>query len=224
MKPKIDSSWQKLLSDEFEAEYFINLQQFLKEERETQTVYPPEEEVFNAFNLTPVDKVKVVILGQDPYHGPNQAHGLCFSVKDGKIPPSLHTIFRNLKKHSGMEKPVSGNLTKWGMQGVLLLNTALTVRKKDPNSHKKEWKEFTDAVIRKLSDERKNLVFLLWGKFAQSKTSLINKDNGHEIFETSHPAAHHADRTFKCSNHFNETNEFLKEKGLEPIDWNLNTQ
>jgi len=224
MKPKIESSWLELLSEEFEAEYFSTLMDFVKEERAAKTVYPPEDEVYSAFNLTPADKVKVVILGQDPYHGSNQAHGLCFSVKNGKIPPSLNTIFRNLNRFTRMEKPTSGNLTKWAEQGVLLLNTVLTVRHKAANSHKRKgWEQFTDAAIRKLSDERTNLVFLLWGKQAQAKKSLI-KGGNHLILETSHPAARAANLTFKDSDHFNETNIFLKTNSLKPIDWNLNTQ
>jgi len=226
VNPKIDPSWQKLLSDEFEADYFCRLQKFLAEERKTQTVYPPEEEVFNTFNLTPVDKVKVVILGQDPYHGENQAHGLCFSVNDKiKIPPSLRNIFKELNSDIGMTATSSGNLAKWGNEGVLLLNAILTVQKKKAGSHgKKGWEQFTDAAIQKLSNERKNLVFLLWGKFAQNKSSLISSENGHLILKAPHPSPFSAHTGFLGCRHFSKTNDFLKEKGIKTIDWNLNTQ
>jgi len=222
----MDSSWKTLLSDEFEAEYFSTLQHFLKHERETQTVYPPEEEVFNAFNLTPVDKVKVVIIGQDPYHGPNQAHGLCFSVNDGiKIPPSLRNIYKELNSDIGLKAPDSGNLTKWAGQSVLLLNATLTVRTRNAGSHQgKGWERFTDTAIQKLSDERRNLVFLLWGKFAQNKSSLINSENEHLILKAPHPSPFSAHTGFLGCKHFSKTNDFLKKKGIAPIDWNLNTQ
>jgi uracil-DNA glycosylase len=226
MKPKIESAWFELLSDEFESDYFSILRYFLKEERKTQTVYPAEEHIFNAFELTPVEKVKVVILGQDPYHGPNQAHGLCFSVNDGiKVPPSLRNIFKELNSDIGTKQPVSGNLTKWSDQGVLLLNATLTVRARNAGSHQgKGWEQFTDAAIQKLSNERKNLVFLLWGKYAQNKSSLINSENGHLILKAPHPSPFSAYTGFLGCKHFSKANNFLQEKGVETIDWNLNTQ
>lgn len=226
MKPKIEHSWLKLLSEEFEAEYFSTLRYFLQEEKKTQTVYPPGSLIFNAFDHTPVNKVKAVIIGQDPYHGPNQAHGLCFSVNDGiKIPPSLKNIYKELNSDIGMEEPDSGNLTKWADQGVLLLNATLTVRAKCAGSHQgKGWEQFTNSAIQKLSDKRNNLVFLLWGKYAQNKASLINSQNDHLILKAPHPSPFSAHTGFLGCKHFSKTNNFLKEKGMEPIDWNLNTQ
>lgn len=226
VKPKIESSWQKLLSSEFDAEYFSTLWDFLLQEKKTETVYPPGSLIFNAFDHTPVQKVKAVILGQDPYHGPNQAHGICFSVNDGIVPPpSLKNIFKELKTDIGMDAPASGNLTKWADQGVLLLNATLTVRAHNAGSHQgKGWEQFTDAAIQKLSNERKNLVFLLWGKFAQNKSPLINTENGHLILKAPHPSPFSAHTGFLGCQHFSKTNEFLTEKGISLIDWNLNTQ
>ena len=226
MKPKIDSTWLDLLEDEFKAEYFASLREFLIQEKQTQTVYPPGSLIFNAFDHTPVDLVKAVILGQDPYHGPNQAHGLCFSVNDGIwFPPSLQNIFKELKTDIGMETPRSGNLTKWADEGVLLLNATLTVRARNAGSHQnKGWEQFTDAAIQKLSNERNSLVFLLWGKFAQNKEALINKNNGHLILKAPHPSPFSAHSGFFGCEHFSKTNEFLKSKGIESIDWNLNAQ
>ena len=226
VKPKIESSWQKLLSTEFESDYFSTLRNFLMEEKKTETVDPPGSLIFNAFDHTPVASVKAVILGQDPYHGPNQAHGLCFSVNDGIIPPpSLKNIFKELKTDIGMNEPASGNLTKWADQGVLLLNATLTVRAQSAGSHQgKGWEQFTDAAIQKLSNERKNLVFLLWGKFAQNKSSLINTENGHLILKAPHPSPFSAYTGFLGCKHFSKTNDFLNKKGIPPIDWNLNTQ
>ncbi|MCB9186615.1 MAG: uracil-DNA glycosylase [Flavobacteriales bacterium] len=226
MKPKIESSWLALLQSEFNTEYFSRLREFLMQEKESQTIYPPGSLIFNAFNHTPVSKVKAVILGQDPYHGPDQAHGLCFSVNDGiQFPPSLQNIFKELQTDIGMETPKSGNLTKWADQGVLLLNATLTVRAKNAGSHQgKGWEQFTDAAIQKLSNERKNLVFLLWGRYAQNKESLINKQNGHLILKAPHPSPLSAYSGFFGCKHFSKANEFLRSKGIEPIDWNLNTQ
>jgi uracil-DNA glycosylase len=202
------------------------LRQFLVQEKRTQTVYPPGSLIFNAFDHTPVESVKAVILGQDPYHGPDQAHGLCFSVNDGvQFPPSLQNIFKELKTDIGMETPQSGNLTKWADQGVLLLNATLTVRASQAGSHQKRgWEQFTDAVIKRLSDNRQSLVFLLWGRYAQNKESLINKENGHLILKSVHPSPLSAHGGFFGCKHFSKTNDFLKSKGIEPIDWNLNTQ
>ncbi|MCF8463202.1 MAG: uracil-DNA glycosylase [Flavobacteriales bacterium] len=226
MKPKIESSWQKLLSAEFDADYFSTLRDFLVAEKKSETIYPPGSLIFCAFDHTPVENVKAVILGQDPYHGPNQAHGLCFSVNDGVVPPpSLKNIFKELKTDIGMDEPVSGNLTKWADQGVLLLNATLTVRSRNAGSHQgKGWEQFTDAAIQKLSNERKSLVFLLWGKFAQNKSSLINTENGHLILNAPHPSPFSAHTGFLGCKHFSKTNDFLKERGIAPIDWNLNTQ
>lgn len=226
MKPKIEASWLELLESEFESEYFQQLRKFLKEEKETQTVYPPGSLIFNAFDHTPVYEVKVVVLGQDPYHGPGQAHGLCFSVNDGiRFPPSLKNIFKELYSDIGMEEPKSGNLTKWADQGVLLLNATLTVRARNAGSHQgKGWEQFTDAAILKLAEKRRNLVFLLWGRSAQNKEALINKENGHLILKAPHPSPFSAHTGFLGCRHFSKTNEFLQSKGIAPIDWDLNTQ
>jgi len=226
MKPKIESTWLVLLSDEFEADYFSTLRDFLVVERTSETVYPPDKQVFDAFKYTPVEKVKVVILGQDPYHGPNQAHGLCFSVNDGiKIPPSLRNIFKELNSDIGMKEPASGNLTKWASQGVLMINSTMTVRSKNAGSHQgKGWEQFTDAVIQKLSNKREKLVFLLWGKHAQNKSSLINSENGHLILKAPHPSPLSAYTGFFGCKHFSKANNFLRKKGVETVDWNLNTQ
>lgn len=222
----IESSWLELLSNEFESEYFSTLRMFLIEEKKTEIVYPPDSLVFNAFDHTPVNHVKVVILGQDPYHGPNQANGLCFSVNDGvKIPPSLRNIYKELRNDIGIEEPLSGNLTKWADQGVLLLNATLTVRARNAGSHqKKGWEQFTDAAIQKLSDKRNNLVFLLWGKYAQNKSSLINPSKGHLILKAPHPSPLSAHTGFLGCGHFSKANNFLNKTGVEAIDWNLNTQ
>ena len=226
VKPIIDQSWLDLLSEEFQSEYFSTLQGFLDVERQSETIYPSEKHMFNAFNHTPVSTVKAVILGQDPYHGPNQAHGLCFSVNDEmKFPPSLRNIFKELSTDIGMNAPKSGNLTNWADQGVLLLNATLTVRKSNAGSHQgKGWERFTDAIIQKLSNSSNNLVFLLWGKFAQNKESLINKENGHLILKAPHPSPFSAHTGFFGSKHFSQTNDFLKSNGLDSIDWNLTEQ
>lgn len=226
MKPKIESSWLNLLNEEFEAEYFAQLREFLVKEKETQQVFPPGSLIFNAFDHTPVEKVKAVIIGQDPYHGPGQAHGLCFSVNDGvRFPPSLQNIFKELKTDIGMDIPFSGNLTKWADEGVLLLNATLTVRARNAGSHQgKGWEQFTDAAITKLSTNQKNLVFLLWGRFAQNKSELINPNNGHHILKAPHPSPFSAHSGFFGCKHFSKCNEFLNSKGIEPIDWDLNTQ
>ncbi len=226
MKPSIESSWLTLLREDFNSSYFSELREFLSHEKQTQTVYPPGSLIFNAFDHTSVDKVKVVILGQDPYHGPNQAHGLCFSVNDGvRFPPSLQNIFKELRSDIGMEMPFSGNLTKWADQGVLLLNATLTVRARNAGSHQgKGWEQFTDAAIEKLANQRKNLVFLLWGRFAQNKESLINSNNGHLILKAPHPSPFSAHSGFFGCKHFSKTNEFLRSHNLDPIDWDLNVQ
>lgn len=225
MNPKIDPSWLAVLEEEFEKPYFKAIKQFLLEEhRKGYTVYPPGPEIFNAFNSCPFEEVKVVIIGQDPYHGPGQAHGLCFSVKDGvKPPPSLVNIFKELHSDIGMEIPQSGNLQKWANQGVFLLNAFLTVRASSPASHSKiGWEQFTDAVIKKLSDERVGLIFMLWGKFAMEKSALIDGSK-HHILTAPHPSPFSANRGFFGCKHFSKANEILQHEGFNPIDWDLNT-
>ncbi len=221
--PQIEPSWQSALQQEFALPYFANIQAFLLNEyTENQTVYPPSELIFNAFNLTPFDKVKVVILGQDPYHGPNQAHGLCFSVQHHvKLPPSLVNIYKELKSDVDMKMPTHGNLEAWGKQGVLLLNAILTVRAGQPASHSQiGWGRFTDAVISTLSAERVGLVFLLWGKFAIEKSALIDQ-NKHHILTAPHPSPFSAYKGFLGCRHFSKTNEILAQQGQQPINWQL---
>jgi uracil-DNA glycosylase len=186
------------------------------------TIYPPGSLIFNAFDTTPFEKVKVVLLGQDPYHGVGQAHGLSFSVQEGiKPPPSLINIFKELQSDIGMAIPATGNLTKWGLQGVLLLNAALTVRANEPASHAKiGWIEFTNAVISKISDEKKGVVFLLWGKFAQEKQVLIDETK-HHVLKAAHPSPFSADKGFFGCRHFSRTNELLMKDGFDPIDWSV---
>jgi len=222
INPNIEDSWKQVLSDEFEAQYFKDLTDFLREEKKNHIIYPPGPQIFSAFNHTPFNKVKVVILGQDPYHGPGQAHGLCFSVPEGiDRPPSLVNIFKEIQSDLGISVPSSGNLTNWTRQGVLLVNAILTVRANTPTSHQnKGWEKFTDAVIRNLSDKRKNLVFLLWGNYAQAKESLID-GNRHHILKAAHPSPLSASRGFFGCRHFSRTNEILQELGLNPIDWSI---
>jgi uracil-DNA glycosylase len=219
---QIDESWRTLLRDEFESVYFQALRGFLVEERRKYTVYPPGQQIFSAFNLTPFNKVKVVILGQDPYHGPGQAHGLCFSVPDGMPkPPSLINIFKEIETDLGIPVPREGNLTAWARQGVLLLNAILTVRANTPTSHQnKGWETFTDAVIRNLSEKRKNLVFLLWGNYAQAKEKLIDSDR-HFILKAAHPSPLSASRGFLGCRHFSKVNNILSEMGLNEINWSI---
>lgn len=226
VKPVIESSWHELLSEDFQSELFFKLKEFLVEEKKIHAVYPPGSLIFNAFNHTPVARVKAVIIGQDPYHGHGQANGLCFSVNEGiPVPPSLKNIFKELNADLGMEEPAAGDLTKWANEGVLLLNATLTVQKGNAGSHQgKGWEEFTDAAIQKLSLERNNLVFLLWGKFAQNKEALISNSNGHFILKAPHPSPFSAYTGFLGCRHFSKTNAFLQEKGIAPIDWNLNEQ
>lgn len=223
VSPPIDASWQNALQQEFNEPYFAAIQQFLLQEKaDGQTVYPPEPLIFNAFNLTPFDKVKVVILGQDPYHGPKQAHGLCFSVQHGiKPPPSLVNIYKELHSDIGLPIPAHGNLEAWGKQGVLLLNVILTVRDGQPASHSKiGWGRFTDAVISTLSKEREGLVFLLWGKFAIGKSALIDGSK-HQILTAPHPSPFSAHKGFLGCKHFSKTNEILHQQGVLPIDWQV---
>lgn len=223
MDVKIEDSWKKVLKDEFTKDYFLQIVTFIKTEKAAgKIIYPPGSFMFNAFDKTPFDKVKVVLLGQDPYHNPGQAHGLSFSVPQGiQKPPSLQNIFKELKTDLGLEIPVDGNLEKWSAQGVLLLNASLTVRKNEPGSHSKiGWLQFTDAVIKKISEEKKGVVFLLWGKFAQDKQGLIDETK-HHVLKAAHPSPFSADKGFFGCKHFSKTNEFLMKEGLQPIDWKL---
>ena len=219
--PQIEESWLETLRDEFESSYFSELKNFLKEEKKNYRIFPPGPQIFSAFNLTPLTAVKVVIIGQDPYHGKDQAHGLCFSVKEGiAVPPSLKNIYKEL--YSDLNIPISnsGNLTKWAMQGVLLLNATLTVREGEAGSHQgKGWEIFTDQVIRTVSDLRAGVVFLLWGKYAQDKQELIDEQK-HFILKAPHPSPFSANRGFFGCHHFSEVNNILLENGLGTIDWN----
>ncbi|MBO9636302.1 MAG: uracil-DNA glycosylase [Chitinophagaceae bacterium] len=224
MDVKIDDTWKEALKNEFPKTYFLEIATFLRTEKMTgKTIYPPGGQIFNAFNLTHFDNVKVVILGQDPYHGPGQAHGLCFSVAPGiKPPPSLVNIFKELKSDLGLPIPNHGTLTKWAEQGVLMLNASLTVRAGEPMSHSKiGWAQFTNAVIKKISDEKENVVFLLWGKFAQEKQELIDATRHHLILKAAHPSPYSADSGFFGCKHFSKTNQFLVQNGIDPIDWAL---
>ncbi|MBO4543838.1 MAG: uracil-DNA glycosylase [Bacteroidales bacterium] len=222
MDPKIEQSWKEQILFAFQTESFFALKQFLIEEKKKSIVFPPNQLIFNAFNLTPFDKVKVVLLGQDPYHNVGQAHGLCFSVPDGVAhPKSLVNIFKELHDDIGCPIPKSGNLEKWAKQGVLLLNATLTVRAHEAGSHqKKGWEEFTNAVIKTISDKKEGVVFLLWGNYAQEKIPLIDQ-NKHHILTTVHPSPLSASRGFFGCRHFSKTNQILQTEGKEPIDWDL---
>lgn len=220
MNVQIETSWKEKLADEFEKPYFKELTDFVRQEYKTQVCYPPGNLIFNAFNLCPFDQVKVVIIGQDPYHGPGQAHGLCFSVNDGiPFPPSLQNIFKEIQADLGKEVPVSGNLTRWAEQGVLLLNATLTVRAHQAASHQRHgWEEFTDAVIRKLSQERDHLVFILWGAYAQKKGAVIDRER-HLVLTSAHPSPLSAYHGFFGNKHFSLTNAYLEQYGKTPINW-----
>jgi uracil-DNA glycosylase len=222
VNPQIESSWKEILNAEFSSDYFSRLKEFLVEEKKKFTIYPAGGQIFNAFNSTPFDQVRVVILGQDPYHGPGQAHGLCFSVPQGIAqPPSLVNIFKELQNDLGIPVPKHGNLEKWAKQGVLLLNATLTVRANQAGSHQgKGWERFTDAAIGKLSEQRVGIVFLLWGKFAQAKESLIDQ-NKHYILKAAHPSPLSAYNGFIGCRHFSKTNDLLVRHGLTQIDWRL---
>ncbi|HET6245831.1 MAG: uracil-DNA glycosylase [Bacteroidetes bacterium] len=223
-KKEIEPGWQKVLKEEFDCLYFRDLMQFVEEESKEHSVYPPFNQIFSAFNKTPFDKTKVVIIGQDPYHGPGQAHGLSFSVFEGiKLPPSLVNIFKEIKNDLGLSVPSKGDLTPWAEQGVLLLNATLTVKAHNAGSHqKKGWETFTDAVIRIISEKRTGVVFLLWGTYAQSKQKLIDTSK-HFVLKATHPSPLSAYRGFFGCGHFSKTNEILKKLGLKEIDWSLNT-
>jgi len=220
MDVKIAQSWKSHLDEEFHKPYFIALTEFVKQEKEKHTIYPPGKQIFNAFEKCSFDDVEVVILGQDPYHGPGQANGLAFSVNDGiKSPPSLVNIFKEIKSDLGKGIPPSGNLERWAKQGVLLLNATLTVRANSPGSHqKKGWEEFTDAVIKRISEEREHIVFLLWGAYAQKKGEIIDAQK-HLVLKSAHPSPFSADRGFFGNHHFSKANEYLMKHGKHPIDW-----
>jgi uracil-DNA glycosylase len=221
--PVIESSWKEKLKDEFEAPYFQTLKGFLLEEKKKNRIYPPGPRIFAAFDLTPFDRVKVVIIGQDPYHGAGQAHGLCFSVNEGiPQPPSLVNIFREIQTDLGLPYPKSGNLEKWAAQGVLLLNAILTVRANQAGSHQNRgWETFTNSAIRILSDHKEHVVFLLWGKYAQHKELLIDI-NKHVILKCGHPSPMSANQGLWFGNrHFSKTNEILRNWGEKEIDWHI---
>jgi len=221
MKVDIHPSWKIILSDEFEKPYFQHLIDFVKEEYQTKVCYPKGSQIFNAFDHCHFNDVKVVIIGQDPYHGPNQANGLCFSVQDGiPFPPSLQNIFKEIEAELKQPQPKTGNLERWADQGVLLLNATLTVRQGEAGSHqKKGWETFTDAVIRRISEEKENVIFLLWGGFAQKKASMIDGSK-HLILNSGHPSPLSANRGFWFgNNHFLKANEYLKSLGKKEIIW-----
>jgi len=220
MDVKIEKSWKKLLREEFNKPYFEELANFVKKEYQTKKIFPPPKDIFKAFDLCPFDKVKVVILGQDPYHEPGQAHGLCFSVnKNVPMPPSLENIYKEIQSDIGKPMPAHGNLEHWAKQGVFLLNATLTVIAHMAGSHQeKGWETFTDEVIRLISEKKKHVVFMLWGAYAQNKAWLIDKTK-HLILKAPHPSPLSANRGFFGCRHFSKANEYLKAHGLEPIDW-----
>lgn len=220
MNVQIEGTWKEVLAPEFEKDYFIRLTDFVRQEYQTTTVYPPGKLIFNAFNLCPYNKVKVVIIGQDPYHGPGQAHGLCFSVNDGvPFPPSLQNIFKEIHDDLGTPIPATGNLTRWAEQGVLMLNATLTVRAHQAGSHqRKGWEEFTDAAIRALAEKREHLVFILWGSYAQKKGAFIDR-NKHLVLTSVHPSPLSAYNGFFGNRHFSRANEYLIQHGETPIVW-----
>jgi uracil-DNA glycosylase len=223
MDVKIEASWKEALKEEFSKPYFQQAALHIKTEKsQGKLIYPPGSLIFNAFNTTPFDTVKVVILGQDPYHGPGQAHGLCFSVQNGvPPPPSLINIFKELQEDIGVPVPPHGNLTHWARQGVFLLNASLTVRAGEPMSHSKiGWAAFTDTVIKKISELKEHVVFMLWGKFAQEKRVLID-ENRHLVLRSAHPSPLSASAGFFGCRHFSKANEYLVSKGIAPVDWSL---
>lgn len=217
---KIDESWKEVLKEEFEKDYFVNLTSFVRQEYKDKTIYPKASNIFNAFNLCPFDKIKVVILGQDPYHEPNQAHGLCFSVLDPTpAPPSLKNIFKEINLDLGITPLESGDLTRWASQGVLLLNATLTVEAHKAGSHQgKGWEEFTDRVIFNLANRKSGLVFLLWGSYAQKKGEFIDQTK-HLVLKSVHPSPLSAHRGFFGNHHFSQTNSYLTQQGKQPINW-----
>jgi len=222
INPQIEESWKKILAGEFQQEYFRELKNFLVEERRQYRVYPPGSKIFAAFDFTPFTSVKVVLLGQDPYHGHGQAQGLCFSVPRGiPKPPSLVNIFKELHDDLGLAIPPHGNLEAWARQGVLLLNATLTVRANQAGSHQhKGWEQFTDAAIRALAEQRENLVFMLWGNYAQAKAALVD-GHKHCILKAPHPSPFSANQGFFGCRHFSRANDFLVRAGKEPVDWQI---
>lgn len=224
MDVNIEASWKAVLKDEFSKPYFEQIVYFLKTEKSAgKTIFPPGSLIFNAFEQTPFDAVKVVILGQDPYHGAGQAHGLCFSVQNPTAPPpSLVNIFKEIKSDIGITIPIgNGNLSRWAQQGVLLLNASLTVRANEPNSHSKiGWATFTDAVIKTVSDQKSGIIFLLWGRFAQEKQFLIDETK-HYVLKAAHPSPFSADKGFFGCRHFSKTNELLMKDGKDPVNWKI---
>ena len=220
MNVQIEESWKKHLAPEFEKDYFVQLTDFVRNEYAHTTVYPPGRLIFNAFNLCPFDRVKVVIIGQDPYHGPGQAHGLCFSVNDGiAFPPSLQNIFKEIQADLGKPIPTSGNLTRWAEQGVLMLTATLTERAHAAGSHQRRgWEEYTDAPIRALTNHREHLVFILWGAYAQKKGAFIDRSR-HLVLTSAHPSPLSAHNGFFGNHHFSLTNDYLRAHGQTPIDW-----
>lgn len=222
INPQIEESWREVLNDEFHQDYFVKLKSFLVEEKKKSVVFPPGAMIFNAFNNTPFNEVKVVLLGQDPYHGPGQAHGLCFSVPDGiQKPPSLVNIFKEIQTDLGIPIPKGGNLEKWAKQGVLLLNATLTVRAHEAGSHQKRgWEQFTDAAITAISRKQTGVVFLLWGAYAQAKVSIIDQTK-HHVLTAPHPSPLSVMRGFYGCKHFSKTNELLRSQGKKEIDWRI---
>jgi len=220
MDVRIEPSWKSALQSEFDKDYFVKLTDFVRNEYKTKLTFPPSSLIFNAFDQCPFDKVKVVIIGQDPYHGDGQAHGLCFSVTDGvAFPPSLLNIFKEIERDLGIAKPTSGNLIRWAQQGILLLNATLTVQAHAAGSHQgRGWETFTDAAIHKLASEKDGLVFMLWGSYAQKKGDFIDT-NKHLVLKSVHPSPLSAYRGFIGNNHFSLANKYMKEKGLEEIQW-----
>jgi len=220
MDVKIEQSWKTRLQNEFEKEYFINLTNFVKKEFNLYTVYPPGRLIFNAFDKCPFENVRVVILGQDPYHGPGQAHGLCFSVKDGiAFPPSLINIYKEINNDLDTSLPDSGNLERWAEQGVLLLNATLTVRAGQAGSHQnKGWELFTDEIVRLVAKEKNNVVFILWGSYAQRKGETIDRTK-HLVLESPHPSPLSASRGFFGNKHFSKANKYLEEHGMKTVKW-----
>ena len=222
ISPKIEEGWKTALKDEFNKEYFLEIKNYLENEYSTFQVYPKKGQIFNAFDRTPFNQIKVVILGQDPYHGPNQANGLCFSVnKEITIPPSLKNIFKEIRDDLAIEIPTHGDLTSWAEQGILLLNATLTVRRSEPNSHQKiGWQNFTDAAIKAISDKKENIIFILWGNNAKKKIELINQDK-HHILQSVHPSPFAARNGFFGCKHFSKTNKILESLDKSPINWEI---
>jgi uracil-DNA glycosylase len=220
MDVKIEKTWKSRLENEFDKDYFLRLTAFVREEYKTRTIYPEGKHIFQAFESCPFDQTRVVILGQDPYHEPGQAHGLCFSVREGVAnPPSLQNMFKEIRSDEGYEPLKSGNLERWAKQGVLLLNATLTVRAQQAGSHQnKGWETFTDAAIHALAKEKEGLVFLLWGAYAQKKGAFIDEEK-HLVLKSAHPSPLSAHRGFLGNHHFSKTNEYLLNRGQTPIDW-----